>query len=174
MGKQLVNPDINPKLLVLSGTSATSKTSFYFGDACGIAAQKLYVDTTNGVEMAVENGFTAANIKSFLQTYALLIKEYRFNAEDDADLTNNLTLVRCSIDGESNNEVAFSADATSPFANNPNLLLIQRPFVWTSTTALRITVPEGTGHDMTFTFTISTMIPYGQLDAYLRQNPINV
>ena len=148
MGKQLVNPDINPKILVLNGASASSKTSFYFGDACGIAIQKAFVDTTNGVAMTVGNGFTAANIKTFLQTYALLVSEFRFDAEDDADLTNNLTLVRCGIDGESNNEVLFSANAQSPFANNPNLLQIKRPFIWTGLTALKVTTTAGTGHDM--------------------------
>lgn len=170
--KKLRNPDINPQVIVLYGDSAAAKTSFYFDDFCTLASSFGLVDTTNGVAMDVLGNATPTALKAFLATYALLVKEYRFLAQDDADLANNLTAIHTSPDGNSSNDVLFSADAVSPFQNNPNLLVVKVPFVWTSTTALKITTTAGEGHDMTFTFTIATMIPYGQLDAFLAQNPI--
>lgn len=171
--RKLTNPDINPKVFALLGTSAADKTSFYFDDACGLASLYSAVDTTNGVALVPATGTNGATaIKRFLQSYAMLIKEYRFYSENDANLSNNLTAVRSAIDGNNATEVLFSSDAVSPFQNNPNLLVIKQPFVWTSTTALKVTTTAGTGNDMTFTFTVSTMIPYGQLDAFLGQNPI--
>lgn len=172
--KKLTSPDINPQVFVLTGASADAKTSFYMNDSCGIASQTGLVDTTNGVAFAIGNGFTINNLRSFLQTYALLISEYRFLADDENDLVNNLNLIRCAIDGQSEKEIAFSADATSPFANNPNLLLIKRPFVLTALTALKISVAAGAGHNYTLTFTVKSMIPYGQLDSFLNENPIMV
>lgn len=172
MNVKLKNPDINPKVLVLFGNSATDKTSFYFDDFCTLASSFGLVDTTNGVAMDTLGSLTPTGLKNFLATYALLIKEYRFLAEDDADLANNLTAVHTSPDGTSSQEVVFSADAVSPFQNNPNLLVIKQPFVWTASTALKVSTVGASGHDMTFTFTVATMIPYGQLDVFLSQNPI--
>lgn len=172
MEKKLRNPDINPQVIALKGLSAADKTSFYFEDACSLASDFSLIDTTNGVAMSPQNSLTAAALKSFLQTYALVVKEYRFLAQDDADLSFNLTALHIGVDGRYESEVLFSADAVTPFANNANLLIIKKPFVWTSSTALKITTTAGTGHDMTFTFTIATMVPYGQLDAFLSQNPI--
>jgi len=170
--RTLKNPDVNPQVIALKGTSATDKTSFYFEDACSLASDFSLIDGTNGVAMLPQNNLTAAGLKAFLQSYALLIKEYRFLAQDDADLSFNLTALHIGIDGRYESEVLFSADSVTPFAQNPNLLIIKKPFVWTSSTALKVSTTAGTGHDMTFTFSIATMIPYGQLDAYLQQNPI--
>jgi hypothetical protein len=171
-GKRLVNPDLAPKVFALTGVSAATKTSFYFADACGIATQKALVDTTNGVAFGIANGFIVANLKNFLFSYALLISEFRFEAEDAADLVNNLTLIRCGVDGQSDNEVIFSSDATTPFANNANLLVVKRPFILTASTAMKITVTDGENHDYTLTFTVKAMIPYGMLDLWLEKNPI--
>lgn len=172
MERKLKNPDINPQVIALKGTSADAKTSFYFEDACSLASDFSLIDTTNGVAMSPQNNLTAAALKAFLQSYALIIKEYRFLAQDDADLSFNLTALHIGIDGRYESEVLFSADSVTPFANNANLLIIKKPFVWTASTAIKITTTAGTGHDMTFTFSIATMVPYGQLDAFLAQNPI--
>lgn len=172
MERKLKNPDINPQVIALKGTSADSKTSFYFEDGCSLASDFGLIDGTNGVAMLPQNSLTAAALKAFLQSYALIIKEYRFLAQDDADLSYNLTALHIGIDGRYESEVLFSADSVTPFANNANLLIIKKPFVWTASTALKITTTAGTGHDMTFTFSIATMVPYGQLDAFLAQNPI--
>lgn len=173
MNVTLKNPDLNPRVIALFGNSATDKTSFYFADACGLSAVQGTTDSTNGVAFTFVGGTTTvAILKEFLKTYALLIKEYRFLAEDETDLANNLTAVRGGIDGSNQTDVLFSSDATTSFANNPNLLVVKMPFVWTATTALKVTTVGATGHDMTFTFTIATMIPYGQLDAFLAQNPV--
>lgn len=170
--KKLTNPDLNPSAITLNGTSATDKTSFYISDACALATNFGNIDATNGVAFEPAGALTAAALKSFLQVYALVIREFRIQAENEVDLGNNLTAVRTAIDGNSSSEVLTSSDATTPFANNPNLLVVKRPFVYTATTALKIGTTAGTGHDIDVTLTIAAMVPYGALDAWLLQNPI--
>jgi hypothetical protein len=167
----LKDPFQVPQQIVLKGTlpAASVKTHFYMGDAIGMAALNGSISESTGIAFVASGVATVAVIKEFLKTHALIIGGYNFNSSDAAQLSNNLKLVYSSIDGNTTSVQLFSAQSVSNLQNNPNLLNVDQPFVWTNACALDISATADALIDviMTFTFKIAGAVPYGLLGEYL-------
>lgn len=163
------NPIEQPQQLVLTGTTTDSKTNLFIDDSMGLAGQLGLVGTTNGTAMTA-NTITAAILKTFLLTHALVIGGYNFETTSAPTLSNNLNVIYSTLDGNSNTIQLFSAKSVSNMQQNPLLLNVVQPFVYTFNAALKITIPTNqavAGCQYTFTFDIIAAIPYGNLDMFL-------
>lgn len=178
--KMLTNPDETPTQVVLTGTSVAGAvtSSLYFNDACGLASALGLVGAAGSVEMTVAGAVTEDNVKKFLQSYAIIVCGFNFDSTSAGALTNNLQTIHPKIDGDSKNRSLFSSLNRSNMQFDAELLNNNMPFVWTSTTALKASIPvvAGGGTDITYTFTFSigAIVPYGQLDEWLAANPMKV
>lgn len=165
----LRNPFEQPQQLVLTGTNATGKANLFIDDSMGLAGQLGLVGTSTGVAMTA-SVITAAILKTFLVTHALVIGGYNFETTVASTLSNNLNVLYSSLDGNSKTVQLFSAKSVSNMQQNPLLLNVTQPFVYTNNAALKITIPAGDATcTYTFTFDIIAAIPYGQLDAFLAE-----
>lgn len=165
----LRNPFEQPQQLVLTGTNADGKTNLFIDDSMGLAGQLGLVGTSTGVAMTA-SVITVAILKTFLVTHALVIGGYNFETTVASTLSNNLNVLYSSLDGNSKTVQLFSAKSVSNMQQNPLLLNVTQPFVYTNNAALKITIPAGAATcTYTFTFDIIAAIPYGQLDAFLAE-----
>lgn len=163
----LQNPFEQPQQLVLTGTNATGKTNLFIDDSMGLAGQLNLVGTSSGVAMTAGT-ITAAILKTFLVTHALVIGGYNFETTSAPTLSNNLNVIYSSLDGNSKNVQLFSAKSVSNMQQNPLLLNVVQPFVYTNNAALKITIPAGDATiTYTFTFDIIAAVPYGNLTEFL-------
>lgn len=167
IGKPVGNPDGTPEIVVLTATQSAAIVQAYFDDACGLASALSLVGGANSVAMTVAGDVTEDNLKKYLQTYALIIAGFNFESTVATELTNNLKLIRSMPDANSCQQQIFNAKDISNMQQNPDLLNINQPFVWTSTTALRIAMTNGSAAVYTLTFKILDRVPYGKLDEYL-------
>lgn len=169
----LVNPDRTPRVVVLFGSSvaAAATTSLYFADGSGLAAALGLVGGAGAVAFSTIAPLTPTILQKYMQSYALIVSGYNFLSSTEDGLENNLQLNYPCLDMTKGTDALFSAISVSNMQQNPNLLNVNQPFVWTSATALSIpiaSVPDmGASIKYTFTMKISKMVPYGQLDAYL-------
>ena len=163
----LQNPFEQPQQLVLTGTNATGKTNLFVDDSMGLAGQLNLVGTSSGVAMTAGT-ITVAILKTFLVTHALVIGGYNFETTSAPTLSNNLNVIYSSLDGNSKNVQLFSAKSVSNMQQNPLLLNVVQPFVYTNNAALKITIPSGDATiTYTFTFDIIAAVPYGNLTEFL-------
>ena len=168
IGKPVTNPDGTPQVIVLTATQSAAINQMYFDDACGLASSLGVVAGSNSVALTVSGtGVTADNLKEYLKTYALIVSGFNFETTVPSELSNNLKLIRSLVDGNNCSSQIFNSKDISNMQQNPDLLNITQPFVWTSTTALRIATGSSSAAVNTFTFFIADRVPYGQLDAYL-------
>lgn len=167
--RMLINPDIKPETVVLEATAGAGVTQLYFADALGMGEITGAIGGANSQALDVIGLATPAVVRTLLSSYALIIGGYNFYSSVESDLANNLKLIRTTTDENSSNEILFSSLAVTNTQENKNLLIINRPFVWTMQTALRIGVTAATKY--TFTFKVVDMVAYGDLDEYLVQNP---
>jgi len=169
--KKLVNRMINPQEVILSATLATGGgiTSIYFTDACALGTTLGLVGAANS-QILVPATITAASLRAYLQTYALVVKGYDFYCTTQSEMSKNLKFPEASIDQDYDARTNFSAEYRTNLQNNANLLNISRGFVWDNTTSLLMnTVANATGANVeyTFTFFIESAVPYAELDSYL-------
>lgn len=168
----LGDPFEQPQQLVLTGTNASGKTNLFIDDSMGLAGQLGMVGTSSGVAMTAST-ITVAILKTFLVTHALVIGGYNFETTSAPTLSNNLNVIYSSLDGNTKTVQLFSAKSVSNMQQNPLLLNVVQPFVYTNNAALKITIPAGDATiTYTFTFDIIAAIPYGQLGAFLREAKI--
>lgn len=159
------NPKIIPSQITLKGTGEVGVTQFYMDDADGIASQ---ISPFTGGGALVSTGVVDLDaIKEYLKTYALILSGFNFQSSNSAELTNNLVLIRSTIDGTQAIQQIFSASSVSNLQNNPNLLNVNYPFIIDNATALKIAATATSVY--TFTFKILAAVPHGQLDAFLAQ-----
>lgn len=171
----LKNPFMVPKKVVLIGTmpEESTKTYFYFDDACGLALQTGKISSSDGAGIAMTTrGVSIENIKKFLATHALIVGGYNFNSSDATQLSNDLETIFTSLDGDASFNTLFSSLEVSNIQYNQNLLnIVDQPFVFTNQTALKIlaSAQDADGGDTVFTFTlkIAAAVPYGKLDEFL-------
>lgn len=167
----LKDPFQVPQQIVFKGTmpAADTDTHFYVNDALGLAVANGAIVEASGKAMVSTTSVTIAIIKEFLKTHALIIGGYNFNSSDAAQLSNNVKLIYSSIDGNSSTVQLFSAQSVSNLQNNPNLLNVDQPFVYTNAMAMDITVAADALVDVIYTFTwkIAGAVPYGLLGEYL-------
>lgn len=169
-GAILENPQIRPAQIILKGTAAGGSTYFYMDDADGLASAIGTVGA-GGVEMVSQTAVPLSKIKEFLKTYALIICGYNFQSSDPAQLSNNISLITSTIDGNQKTNTIFSSQSISNQQQNPNLLNVNQPLVLTNTTAIKVpALTDGTTY--TFTFKILTAVPYGDLDQFLKDAKI--
>lgn len=169
----LKDPFEVPQQLVLVGTmpDTATETNFFIDDAVGLAGAFGLVGTNTGIEFTSTNSITPAIIKEYLKTHALIMGGYNFESSSSSQLSSNLKAIYSSLDGNNKSKQLFSAQSVSNMQNNPNLLNVNQPFVYTNATALRIPATAlGTGNGnlvFTFTFKIIGAVPYGKLAEFL-------
>jgi ABC-type enterobactin transport system permease subunit len=160
------NPKIIPSQITLKGLGVDGVTTqFYMDDADGMASQ--ISPFTGGTAFTSAGVVNLASIKEYLKSYALILSGFNFQAANAAQISNNLVLVRSTIDGTQAIQQIFSASSVSNLQNNPNLLNVNYPFIIDNATALKIVATDTS--DYTITFKILAAVPHGQLDAFLAQ-----
>jgi hypothetical protein len=170
----LTNPFEVPMQLVYNGSivADSTKTYFFIDDAIGLGTAYGQVDgdgANAGIEFTVGGGLDTDNVKKFLQTHALIITGYNFQASIATLLSNNLRIIYCTLDGNTKSKQMFSAQSVSNMQQNPNLLNVDQSFVYTNNGSLKIPVTADADDTVTysFTFKIGGAVPYGKLDEYL-------
>ncbi len=167
----LKDPFQVPQQIVYKGTipAASVKTHFYLNDAIGAASANGGITESTGIALVSTGNITTTIIKEFLKTHALIIGGYNFNSTDAGQLSNNMKLIYTSVDGNASFAQLFSAQSVSNLQNNPNLLNVDQPFVYTNACAMDIPVTADASVDIIYTFTwkIAGAVPYGLLGEYL-------
>lgn len=171
-GTKLGNPVIKPRTITLERTQTAAVDTFFFDDSCGMASTLGLVGGANTSEFDVQGDINAENLKCFLQSYALIVCAFNFQTTVASELFNNLTLIRSSVDGDSNKDTLFTSPSVSAMAQNQNLLNVKMPFIWDFSTAFSMPVGNTTGAKYTLTFSIVDAVPYGELAKYLADKPV--
>lgn len=172
----LKDPFQVPQQLVLKGSipAVNAATHFFFNDALGLSAVNGSIVQATGIAMTSTSVATVAIIKEFLKTHALVVGGYNFNSSDANQLSNNVKVIYSAVDGNTQTSTLFSAQSVSNLQNNPNLLNVDQPFVFTNACALDINVASDAvlTNSYTFTLKIAGAVPYGVLADYLRSRAI--
>lgn len=173
----LSNPNVTPQQLVYKGTvyKLGVQTVMLLEDSLGIAKDGGFV--TNFVLLNPQGGIGKKSITESLKTHAFIVGGYNFLVDDIANtsqISNNLSLMNFSLDLNIKKDALFSSDDISNLQNNPNLLNVDIPFVWTNTTAMVLPVQSNALYPVsyTLTFKIIDAIPYDFLNKYLLKNQI--
>lgn len=169
-GERVTNPIKTPRQIVLTGTIGAGKTNLFIDDACGMASAKSLVGTDTGTAFDIAGAYSASNVKEFLKSFAIIVSRYNLDSSVSADLANNLETLQMKLDGTYENDAIFSSLSVSNMQYNADLLNVSQGFVWTNATALKL---DGTAATVyTVTLAIQKVVPYGQLEEYLAQNPM--
>lgn len=169
-GERIANPIKTPRQIVIAATVGVGKTYIYMDDACGVAGSLGLVADAGGTAAEVSGAITAANVKEFLKSHAIIISGYNLNSSVAADLSNNLETIQSKLDATYENDFIFSSLSVSNMQYNPDLLNVSQGFVWTLLTALKLVGTAGTVY--TITMSVKKVVPYAQLEAYLEANPM--
>lgn len=174
--KELVNPREKPSLLVLTATSAAGKTAAILDDSMGLASLIGTLSEATSVAFVAPN-ISAAILKTFLLTHALIIGSYNFETTLASSLSNNITVFDSSLDGTSKPRILFSSKGRSNMSQNPLLLNVVEPFVYTNASSLRLPFPLFATFGAvtyTLTFNIIDAVPYAALSSWLKVNKIAI
>lgn len=170
--KVLTNPMRKPAQVVLSGQlpAGSARSYIFFDDALTLASSDGLVSATNGAAMTTST-YTAAIFKQYLLTHALIVSSWNFDTTKSSEIAKNMQLLYGCIDGDGERKTLFTAQQKSNMQNDPNLLNIGTPFVWTFNCALKLGMtPDPEGGDTvvdTLTFNIAAACPYAELTELL-------
>lgn len=167
--KVMTNPMIMPQQFQATATLTNGGgiTQIYLNDAIQLGIILGLVGGSNSQTMTVPT-VTAAVLRSFLLSYALVISGYDFECDNSSELAKNLVMATSSIDQTSASTAVFSSRSRNNMQNNPDLLNIADGFVWLPTTSLKMTTAAPAADTVyTFTFYVEACVPHAQLDQYL-------
>lgn len=168
----LTDPSTPPNSFSLNTLVAAGSgiRQLYFADACGLAEQAGLVGGANSQELDYTGVYSPASIKRTLQSYALIVLAYNFDAANQQQLRNNLQYFYPKVDEDLDKRQLFSAPTVSNQQFNSDLLNVGQAFVWTNQTALKLNITPPPAVDETFSFTFSFLdvVPYGKLAEYLK------
>lgn len=180
---QKADADLNPKTYLTDPSTPPNSFSLntlvaagsgvkqlYFADACGLAEQAGLVGGALSQEFNYTGVYTPASIKRVLQSYALIVLAFNFDASNQQQLKNNLQYFYPKVDEDLDKKQLFTAPTVSNQQFNADLLNVGQAFVWTNQTALKLNITPPPAVDETFSFTFSFLdvVPYGKLAEYLK------
>lgn len=161
---------IIPKTIVLQGTMAAGKDTAYFDNSIGTYVPFSVVPAGTSQELAPQGALTSDNLKKFLQSYALIVSNWNYRSDVESQLANDVQIISTSIDKRTISDIASVATAENnqQFTNKLQSLY-NYPFVWDAITGFKIDSAEG--NLISLAFNIAAVVPYGQLDEFLANNP---
>lgn len=163
------NPMILPQQFQAQAilTNGSGITSIYLNDAIQLGVILGLIGGANSQTMTIPT-VTAAVLRSFLLSFALVISGYDFECDNSAELAKNLQTITSSIDQTYDSKAIFSSRSRNNLQNNPDLLNIADGFVWLPTTNLKMTTAAPLADTTyTFTFYIEACVPHADLNSYL-------
>ncbi len=175
--RKLLNPMIQPKQIQLQASLATGAgiLQIFLEDAIQLGVILGLCGGANTQTLVVPV-VTAAVLRQYLKSYALVITGYDFNCTNADETSKNLQFAESSIDQNSATDTSFSADSKNNYQNTPNLLNIANSFIMLPTTNLRMNVTANTtGVAVVYTLTlfIEKAVPIADVDSYLASRPAN-